>query len=75
MGNEQFFQEATEQAASFNTRLKLERKMRLPFLDSQTGVAQSHTQLWHPYRSRQPGKGSLTKYQSFLQTQRYINIF
>ena len=44
-----------EQTASFNSRLTLERKMRLPFLDSQTGVAQRHTNLFHPYRHRQPG--------------------
>ena len=44
-----------EQTASFNSRLTLERKMRLPFLDSQTGVAQRHTYLFHPYRHRQPG--------------------
>lgn len=35
--------------------------MRLPFLDSQTGVAQNHTNLWHPYKDRQEGqcKGQL----------------
>ncbi|WAQ95195.1 DPF3-like protein [Mya arenaria] len=36
--------------------MKNDRKMRLPFLDSQTGVAQSHTDLWHSYRHRRPGK-------------------
>ena len=54
-GNEQAFVEAIENAASVNTRLCIERKMRLPFLDSQTGVAQNHTILWHPYKDRQPG--------------------
>lgn len=55
-GSESFYNEAIEQAASFNIRLKNDRKMRLPFLDSQTGVAQSHTDLWHSYRHRRPGK-------------------
>ncbi|XP_005100689.1 zinc finger protein ubi-d4 isoform X2 [Aplysia californica] len=56
--NEQRYLEAMEQTASFNTRLSMERKMRLPFLDSQTGVAQRHTHLFHPYRHRQPGEMS-----------------
>lgn len=55
-GSDAYYNEAIEQAASFNLRLKNDRKMRLPFLDSQTGVAQSHTDLWHSYRHRRPGK-------------------
>ncbi|XP_052762379.1 zinc finger protein DPF3-like isoform X2 [Mya arenaria] len=55
-GSEAFYNEAIEQAANFNLRMKNDRKMRLPFLDSQTGVAQSHTDLWHSYRHRRPGK-------------------
>ena len=31
-----------ENAVSFNRKLNEERKMRLPFVDSQTGVAQRH---------------------------------
>ncbi|KAK7003198.1 zinc finger protein ubi-d4-like isoform X1 [Biomphalaria glabrata] len=61
---EQRYMDLLEQTASFNTRLSLERKMRLPFLDSQTGVAQRHTNLFHPYRHRQPGliEGQLYTY-------------
>ncbi|XP_033735985.1 LOW QUALITY PROTEIN: zinc finger protein DPF3-like [Pecten maximus] len=55
MGGETLFKDMTEHTASFNSRLSLERKLRLPFLDSQTGVAQNHTNLWHPYRCRNPG--------------------
>ncbi|KAL3876357.1 hypothetical protein ACJMK2_034214 [Sinanodonta woodiana] len=55
-GGEKFYLEATEHAASFNTRLGLERKFRLPFLDSQTGVAQNHTDIWHLSREKQPGR-------------------
>ncbi|CAG5114791.1 unnamed protein product [Candidula unifasciata] len=61
---EQRYMDILEQTASFNTRLSIERKMRLPFLDSQTGVAQKHTNLFHPYRYRQPGtvEGQLYSY-------------
>ena len=53
---EQYYNESVEQAASYNSRLCAEKKMRMPFLDSQTGVAQNHTRLWMPYRYRSPGK-------------------
>ncbi|XP_046570119.1 zinc finger protein ubi-d4-like isoform X1 [Haliotis rubra] len=55
MGSTQLYKEALEQTASFNTRMAMELKMRLPFLDSQTGLAQNHSNLWHPYMNRQPG--------------------
>eukprot|EP00105_Crassostrea_gigas_P045778 XP_019929926.1 PREDICTED: zinc finger protein ubi-d4 isoform X1 [Crassostrea gigas] len=55
MGGENLFKDAIEHTANLNMRMGIERKLRLPFLDSQTGVAQSHTSLWHPYRDRQPG--------------------
>lgn len=55
MGGENLYKDAIEHTANLNMRMGLERKLRLPFLDSQTGVAQSHTSLWHPYRDRQPG--------------------
>ncbi|XP_022090948.1 zinc finger protein DPF3-like isoform X2 [Acanthaster planci] len=63
---EQFYREATENAASFNTRLVAERKMRLPFLDSQTGVAQNNCFLWMQKRHRFPGRtaGQLYSYPS-----------
>ncbi|ESO85793.1 hypothetical protein LOTGIDRAFT_130246, partial [Lottia gigantea] len=63
---EQLYKEAIEQTASCNTRLSMERKMRMPFLDSQTGVAQNHTSLWHPYIHRMPGQkhGQLYSYPS-----------
>ncbi|KAK3091631.1 hypothetical protein FSP39_021366 [Pinctada imbricata] len=66
MGGNTAFMEAMENTASFNNRMASERKMRLPFLDSQTGVAQSHTNLWHPYKNRLPGSvyGQLYSYPS-----------
>ncbi|GAB1601024.1 zinc finger protein ubi-d4-like isoform X1 [Argonauta hians] len=62
--SEQFLKEAAEQTASLNTRISLERKMRQPFLDSQTGVAQNHTCLWQQYINRCPGEnqGQLYSY-------------
>ncbi|XP_056017887.1 zinc finger protein ubi-d4-like isoform X5 [Ostrea edulis] len=67
MGGESLYKEAIEHTASLNMRMGIERKMRLPFLDSQTGVAQSHTALWHPYRDRLPGQtyGQLYSYPAY----------
>ncbi|XP_041362515.1 zinc finger protein ubi-d4-like [Gigantopelta aegis] len=59
MGSAQLYKEAIEQTASFNTRLSIERKLRLPFLDSQTGIAQIHSTLYQPYTHRQPGDGHM----------------
>lgn len=53
--NEQFYREAVDNVASYNSRLCSERRLRLPFLDSQTGVAQNHSNLFIPYRYRNPG--------------------
>lgn len=53
--NDSSYKEALESSASFNTRLSIERRMRLPFLDSQTGVAQNHSQLFMSKRQRMPG--------------------
>jgi len=55
MISEQYYREALENVASYNSRLCTERRQRLPFIDSQTGVAQNHTNLWIPYRYRGPG--------------------
>ena len=55
MLTEQLYREALENVASYNSRLCTERRQRLPFIDSQTGVAQKHTNLWIPYRYRGPG--------------------
>ncbi|XP_067134973.1 zinc finger protein ubi-d4 isoform X3 [Centruroides vittatus] len=50
-----FYKDAIENSASYNTRLRVERKMRLPFLDAQTGVAQSDCALWMQKWQRMPG--------------------
>ncbi|KAH8357393.1 hypothetical protein KR200_011818 [Drosophila serrata] len=49
------YRETIEYSANFNTRLCIERRLRLPFLDPQTGVAQSHSQLFLDKRQRMPG--------------------
>lgn len=53
--NDSAYREALESSASYNTRLCVERKLRMPFLDSQTGVAQNHSQLFMSKRQRIPG--------------------
>ncbi|XP_059574756.1 zinc finger protein neuro-d4 isoform X4 [Alligator mississippiensis] len=52
---EDFYREAIEHCRSYNARLCAERSMRLPFLDSQTGVAQSNCYIWMEKTHRGPG--------------------
>ncbi|XP_055845168.1 zinc finger protein ubi-d4 [Episyrphus balteatus] len=49
------YRETIEVSANFNTRLCIERRLRLPFLDPQTGVAQNHSNLFMDKRQRMPG--------------------
>ncbi|XP_073988567.1 double PHD fingers d4 isoform X3 [Rhodnius prolixus] len=49
------YREAIENSANYNTRLCIERRLRMPFLDSQTGVAQNHSNLFMSSRERIPG--------------------
>ncbi|CAG0914591.1 unnamed protein product [Notodromas monacha] len=55
------YKEMLENASSFNTRLLMERRMRLPFLDAQTGIAQNSSMLMFNRRDRMPGDASLGK--------------
>ncbi|XP_039273378.1 zinc finger protein ubi-d4-like [Styela clava] len=52
-----FYKEAMEQCHSFNSRLMTERRVRLPYLDSQTGVAQNSCNLLFERWQRGPGLG------------------
>lgn len=52
---DQFYREAIEHCRSYNARLCAERSVRMPFLDSQTGVAQNNCYIWMEKRHRQPG--------------------
>ncbi|XP_077397679.1 zinc finger protein neuro-d4 isoform X1 [Festucalex cinctus] len=54
---EEFYKEAIEHCRSYNARLCAERSMRLPFLDSQTGVAQSNCYIWMEKNHRGPVLG------------------
>ncbi|XP_015471771.1 zinc finger protein neuro-d4-like [Parus major] len=52
---EEFYREALEHCRSYNSRLCAERSLRLPFLDAQTGVAQSNSYIWMERAHRRPG--------------------
>ncbi|KAK7791280.1 hypothetical protein R5R35_005594 [Gryllus longicercus] len=60
------YREAIENSANYNTRLCIERRLRMPFLDSQTGVAQNHSNLFMTPRQRIPGlvEGQIYTYPS-----------
>ncbi|GAA6081628.1 zinc finger protein ubi-d4 isoform X1, partial [Tachysurus ichikawai] len=51
---EQYYRDALEQCHNYNARLCAERSVRMPFLDSQTGVAQSNCYIWMEKRHRGP---------------------
>lgn len=60
------YRETIEFSANFNTRLCLERRLRLPFFDPQTRVAQSHSHLFMDKGQRMPGfrQGQIYTYPS-----------
>lgn len=43
--NDSAYKEILESSETYNTRLCIERRLRMPFLDPQTGTAQNHSQL------------------------------
>lgn len=53
--NNSTYRETIEYSANFNSRLCLERRLRLPFFDPQTNIAQNHTSLFMDRRLRMPG--------------------
>jgi len=55
---EQYYKDALEQCHSYNARLCAERSILMPFLDSQTGVAQSNCYIWMEKRHRSAGLAS-----------------
>lgn len=64
--NDSAYKEAIENSETFNTRLCIERRLRMPFLDPQTGVAQYHSSLFFRARQRVPGlkEGQIYSYPS-----------
>ncbi|CAL1585948.1 unnamed protein product [Knipowitschia caucasica] len=55
---DQFYREAIEHCRSYNARLCAERSVRMPFLDSQTGVAQNNCYIWMEKQQRRPGRAA-----------------
>lgn len=53
--NDSAYKEILENSETYNTRLCIERRLRMPFLDPQTGVAQTHCALFVKRRQRMPG--------------------
>ncbi|XP_053984302.1 zinc finger protein DPF3 isoform X2 [Hylaeus volcanicus] len=53
--NDTAYRESIENASNYNSRLCKERRLRMPFLDSQTGVAMNHSALFMSARERLPG--------------------
>lgn len=66
-GSNKVYEEAIEASAKFNKRLIKERKTRLPFLDSQTTVAQGNCMIWNKEYQRikptDPNSGVILHYQ------------
>ncbi|XP_039281260.1 zinc finger protein neuro-d4 isoform X3 [Nilaparvata lugens] len=64
--NDSAYRETIENSANFNTRLCIERRLRMPFLDPQTGLAQNHSNLFMSARQRLPGlsQGQVYSYPS-----------
>ncbi|XP_046401062.1 zinc finger protein ubi-d4 A [Ischnura elegans] len=64
--NDSTYREVIENSSNYNTRLCVERRLRMPFLDSQTGVAQNHSNLFMSPRQRIPGlvEGQIYTYPS-----------
>lgn len=52
------YREVIESSSTYNNNIVHERKLRLPYLDSQTGVAQSDCFLWFNRADRRPGTES-----------------
>ena len=64
--NDQSYSDLIEYSANFNARLCIERRLRMPFLDPQTGVAQKHSNLFMKKTQRIPGlkEGQIYTYPS-----------
>ena len=64
--NDAAYRELLENSENYNTRLCIERRLRMPFLDQQTGVAQTHCALFMKRRHRMPGlrEGQIYTYPS-----------
>ena len=50
-----FYKEALENVVGYNAQLMRERRSRLPYVDAQTGIAQSDSYNWKKRSERQRG--------------------
>lgn len=66
MFNDSSYRELIEFSSTFNARLCIERRLRMPFHDPQTGVAQKHSNLYLKKSQRLPGlrEGQIYTYPS-----------
>lgn len=64
--NDKNYSELIEYSANFNARLSIERRLRMPFHDPQTGIAQKHSNLHFKKSQRLPGlkEGQIYTYPS-----------
>ena len=54
--NRDSYKEYVENAIAYNRKMNEERKMRIPYIDGQTGVAQRHYNSVRHKRERMPPK-------------------
>ena len=52
----ELYKDALENVSAFNSRLRFERRQRIPFIDAQTGIAMNNCSLWISKLERRPGK-------------------
>lgn len=64
--NDQSYSDLIEYSANFNARLCIERRLRMPFIDPNSGIAQKHSNLYMKRTQRIPGlqEGQIYTYPS-----------
>ncbi|CAH3182614.1 unnamed protein product [Porites lobata] len=53
---QELYKDALENVSAYNSRLRFERRLRIPFIDAQTGIAMNNCNLWISKLERRPGK-------------------
>ena len=53
---------SVESVKQWNSKMMMERKMRQPYLDNTTGLAQTNCHLWISERDRHPGNNNNIDY-------------
>lgn len=53
--NSAFYKEALDNAVAYNAQVMRDRRNRLPYVDAQTGIAQTDTYNWKKTSERQKG--------------------